>query len=1258
MARSAVVKVAIVADNSKLNSGLAQSESRLKSFGKSVVKAGIAAGIAAGAGVAVLAKKSIEAASKAQQSMGATETVFGRFADQVVKDSKRAANSVGLSANEYRESANLIGSLFKNQGVAIDELGGKTKTMVKTAADLAATFGGPTSDAVEALASAFKGEFDPLEKYGISVKQAAITTEAWAVAGVDTAAAFKELSTEQQAAAKQTATTNLLMGQSKQTMGAFAKETNTLAHQQQVLGAQWENLKAKIGTALLPVVTRLFKVFNKELMPELNRLANKILPDVERALTKGAKAAEKWLRNFDPGQTLAKFKQALSGIDVGKTSDDVSELADSAKVLRQQLSKVSADTVNDSLKVFSVLVGFAADHVDELARFLPLIVAGFVAFKAAQTLNNIAGRDSVFGLIAQVYQTRQLKQATDALAVSLERAAVANGTAGLAGSASKAAGAMKLLGGAAKAGAGIAGIGLMTSAADDSTGALKTLKSVGGGALTGFAVGGPIGAAIGGAAGLLLDLTTNTNKAAEAAKRSVGDWTSAASAIDLYSGALTEAYRAEVVKTLADSKAFEAAEQLGISRQTLVDAAMGERDALVTISQARSSEVSSIEALRRKRQELIDQAKVVINEETGAVAINRQVEQANKDQVESLEAQIAARKENLGFLDETLQTQAEANRQQRETNNLIVDWDKRLRGLPPEVVTRVEQHGGVKTLKFVAQLAKKYRLTPKEIKTTLRAFGFKDGERQVDKVKAKIKDLNNTKPDLNRFARGVAIDVDNIARDAGKGGEKVAKAVKDKSSKVKWNKIPFLGSIASGLATAKTRASTGSKGVGESLKSGILLGAFGMGDALAAQMSADVRQGIAAARAAAKAQSPSKETMRLGKDLVDGLIKGVQAGSDGVERALEGMSTFVTNTLDRQLKARQASIKKRLDGKAEKAALRALARHWRAHVREVSAALKDEREALRANGREQDALASGNLIPFLKTSSKLFKQMREAGVHNLEEARDRLADLTQAAADYASSIRDVFVSFGDVTQLGRDEETGVVSFPAMMEQLATRAQQAQEFAALIQKFARKGLSQTVIDQLIAAGPEAGLQTAQAIDAGITATGQAAIDQINEMTAQIAAAGDETGVVLNKKFNDAGIAAAQGLVDGLVAKAEELDKIARRLARKLVEAIKDELGIKSPSRVMAGIGAQVSTGLALGINETHARAAGSGLAAALLDGFGTPGLRPTLAANTIDSQRGRIDVTLRAHQISDLERGRSIQISLDTYHAAGGRAAAR
>ncbi|MFS0364432.1 hypothetical protein ACL1AW_15745, partial [Corynebacterium striatum] len=84
----------------------------------------------------------------------------------IISASKGAAEAVGLSGREYRELTSSTGAMLKNMGMPMDEVADKSQNLVGVAADLAATFGGSTKDAIESVNALMRGEADPIEKYG------------------------------------------------------------------------------------------------------------------------------------------------------------------------------------------------------------------------------------------------------------------------------------------------------------------------------------------------------------------------------------------------------------------------------------------------------------------------------------------------------------------------------------------------------------------------------------------------------------------------------------------------------------------------------------------------------------------------------------------------------------------------------------------------------------------------------------------------------------------------------------------------------------------------------------------------------------------------------------------------------------------------------------------------------------------------------------------------------------------------------------
>lgn len=201
-------------------------------------------------GLTGVAKAVGDAASQQQQAFGGVDAVFKQNSATVKKWAADAANSVGLSKTEYATFANIIGSSFKAAGVPMDQLAQKTDSVIKIGADLAATFGGTTKDAVEALSAAYRGEFDPLERYGVALKQSDVNAQ-MAANGTD------KLTGQAAKLAQQQAITQLITKQSADAQGQFGREANTAAGAAERQKAAWANVQAQLGEQLLPVMTQL-----------------------------------------------------------------------------------------------------------------------------------------------------------------------------------------------------------------------------------------------------------------------------------------------------------------------------------------------------------------------------------------------------------------------------------------------------------------------------------------------------------------------------------------------------------------------------------------------------------------------------------------------------------------------------------------------------------------------------------------------------------------------------------------------------------------------------------------------------------------------------------------------------------------------------------------------------------------------------------------------------------------------------------------
>lgn len=219
------------------------------SFGNAFKTALAGVGIYAGLDSAkALFGSAITNAGNLEQSVGAVDAIFKESAGQMHAWAMQAKTSVGISEDEYNSLASVLGASLKNGGTAMDELGGKTNDLIKLGADLSSMFGGTTTEAIEAIGAALKGEMDPIEKYGISLNDAALTAEGLAMGIEKSGGAF----TDQQ---KKLIVQSLLFKQSADAQGNFNRESDTFQHKQQVLAATWEDVSAKIGALFLPALS-------------------------------------------------------------------------------------------------------------------------------------------------------------------------------------------------------------------------------------------------------------------------------------------------------------------------------------------------------------------------------------------------------------------------------------------------------------------------------------------------------------------------------------------------------------------------------------------------------------------------------------------------------------------------------------------------------------------------------------------------------------------------------------------------------------------------------------------------------------------------------------------------------------------------------------------------------------------------------------------------------------------------------------------
>lgn len=959
-----------------------------------------------------------------------------------------------------------------------------------------------------------------------------------------------------------------LLKEGEQGIREFIKATKDQAAAQEAAAARMggtegalERLSGAIETAKLRL--------GQELAPAVaagaDALGDKLVPAMEAGIDAG----------YDIAHALTPA--------VSEIVEALGHLAGEGDAVGKMFDGVFLPAVEAAAKA----VGGLVDFVDNLPG--PVKDIGVQVGIAALVFPKLAtGVASATGAIT--LQIARLKQLQAELTYTATRTQVLNA-------------AMARMSAAARTAAGIGGMVLLSEGmqqADDET---RTLMTTLGGLATGFALGGPWGAAIGGAVGLIGGLSGafGTTEAEARALRQEQARTEAIAeqkakidalkgSLDQLTGAYTKTTRAAVFQRLEQDELVAQGAEFGLSARTLVDAALGQEAAIRKVSRAVNDQGTVIHNVYGPNGQIVSSYTAASGEVSdfaaslGVVSDDlREAQRATRlaaDATESLakrlgitgkELEAIPKNVRIKIRDDVPDSLREIKRLARETGNLdrktikillnavnLEPTQKRIKAIQGELDKtdrkRTNARVGMDDRDFVG---KNKRLL-NELQTLDR--------RQVNpKTSLALDDYYRRRAALIASLNSIPDEYVNIwvtRRDAGGGGGNAGERTNPRTTLDR-----LLGDRA-GLTTEVERT-------------GVLLG-----------------KGIATGM---KRAEPTAR--KAGKSLLAKILDQLGGGTDQVDSALDKLTRYIQKRIDLK------------DAKAERARERAVLKH-----------LKDEYEALRRNARAQDEIN-----------------------RKLERAKQHLAEVRQ----FVDTIRQSFIETGNVTQLGLLED-GTVSGSLLIDQLRDQVAQAERFAQIIRNLTDSSgaqINQTTLEQLLAAGPEAGLATAEALIAG----GDAAIAEINALTQQLTQTGQQLGSQMSDQFFDVGLQAAQGIVDGLQARQAELDRIARRLARQLAAAVRKALGIKSPSTVFRDIGTETVKGLAIGLDDTYVRRAGSVTAKALVDGFGRPALEAWASgASGSEAPVFELDLTLTADVIDEIQAGKRLQRRLDVATSTGVR----
>ena len=259
-----------------------------------VAVAGAVASIAAGVAAT---RELVDAASNLSEAQNKVNEVFDDGKGLVREWAAVADQSAGLSERAALDAAGSFGNMFVQLGLNKDRAGEMSIAMSELAADFASFHNADISEVLIAQQAAFRGEYDAVQRFVPTINAAAVEQKALEMGLAKTT---KEISAQDKALAAY----QLMIDDAGDALGDFDRTSDGLANQQRILAAQWENLTAELGAALLPAALDVVEAMNKLLEQH----------------------GDEWAQQFAEGVDLAVFGVALLADKVGDLNEKLVEL--------------------------------------------------------------------------------------------------------------------------------------------------------------------------------------------------------------------------------------------------------------------------------------------------------------------------------------------------------------------------------------------------------------------------------------------------------------------------------------------------------------------------------------------------------------------------------------------------------------------------------------------------------------------------------------------------------------------------------------------------------------------------------------------------------------------------------------------------------------------------------------------------------------------------------------------------------------------
>ena len=247
--------VKIATDAADFSAGLDTAQSKMAATAQKMTSVGKDLSLGVTTPLLAMGGVAIKAASDLGESANKVNVVFGEQAAAIQQWASKSASAIGQSRQQALEAVGTYGNLFDSMGIGKDKAAQMSMGLVQLASDLSSFNNIDPTVALEKLRAGLTGETEPLRSLGVNLSAAAVQAKAMEMG---LAGSTKEITPAISAQAAYA----LILEQTKNAQGDFARTSDGLANSSRIMKAQLTDAAATMGQHLLPIALKVVQGLN------------------------------------------------------------------------------------------------------------------------------------------------------------------------------------------------------------------------------------------------------------------------------------------------------------------------------------------------------------------------------------------------------------------------------------------------------------------------------------------------------------------------------------------------------------------------------------------------------------------------------------------------------------------------------------------------------------------------------------------------------------------------------------------------------------------------------------------------------------------------------------------------------------------------------------------------------------------------------------------------------------------------------------